>query len=273
MTSKFHPQNQRQIESYGHKLPQVLILGGLSSRARAAAVEIIVKLLPASTQRSSVDDEGALSINQVRELYKRLYLRPADENTLHLVHIIDAHRLTLPAQNALLKLLEEPPVHVKFILSTQRTDLLLPTIRSRSHSIELLPVDTEIFANSVSAEGDTGSLYMITGGDPWFASEIMNDEAVLNLKHISRQLLVEPLGTSLLRISSIAKDRSQTEIMLTLLARIAHLGLEKSLQQKPTEPNKWTKRLDSAVAALDNVALSTNPKLILDKVLLEFRHA
>jgi DNA polymerase-3 subunit gamma/tau len=50
------------------------------------------------------------------------------------VYIIDeAHQLTVDAANALLKLIEEPPPHLKFVFATTEPDKILATIRSRTH--------------------------------------------------------------------------------------------------------------------------------------------
>src|SRR3990167_2276723 len=51
------------------------------------------------------------------------------------VVVKDADMLTIEAQNALLKLLEEPPSHAVIILATQRKQKLLPTVRSRTVEI------------------------------------------------------------------------------------------------------------------------------------------
>ncbi|MFM8156309.1 MAG: DNA polymerase III subunit gamma and tau, partial [Actinomycetes bacterium] len=51
------------------------------------------------------------------------------------IYIIDeAHMVTTAGFNALLKLVEEPPEHVRFIFATTEADKVLPTIRSRTHN-------------------------------------------------------------------------------------------------------------------------------------------
>ncbi len=61
------------------------------------------------------------------------------------VYILDeVHMLTSGAENALLKTLEEPPEHVKFVLATTEPHKVVPTIRSRTQHLhfELLPAET-----------------------------------------------------------------------------------------------------------------------------------
>ena len=75
-------------------------------------------------------DTGAIRIDQIREVVERTAYRPF-EGRRRVVVIDEADALMAPAQNALLKTLEEPPSLSAFILVTTRPDMLLPTVRSR----------------------------------------------------------------------------------------------------------------------------------------------
>ena len=75
-------------------------------------------------------DTGAIKIDQIREVVERAAYRPF-EGRRRVVVIDEADALMAPAQNALLKMLEEPPSLSVFILVTTRPDMLLPTVRSR----------------------------------------------------------------------------------------------------------------------------------------------
>jgi DNA polymerase III subunit delta' len=75
-------------------------------------------------------DTGAIKIDQIREVVERAAYRPF-EGRRRVVVIDQADALMAPAQNALLKTLEEPPSLSVFILVTTRPDMLLPTVRSR----------------------------------------------------------------------------------------------------------------------------------------------
>lgn len=58
------------------------------------------------------------------------------------VIIDDAHQLNTTSANMLLKLLEEPPSHVYFILITHRPEAMLPTIKSRCERVIISPLDS-----------------------------------------------------------------------------------------------------------------------------------
>jgi len=72
-----------------------------------------------------------ISIDQVRELKSHIFQKPVDLAYKFIV-IGEAHNATIPAQNSLLKILEEPPEHAIIILETQNKASLLPTIVSRT---------------------------------------------------------------------------------------------------------------------------------------------
>ena len=66
-------------------------------------------------------------IENAKEVITEAYIAEKDEKIL----VIEAKSFRTEAQNALLKIIEEPPRNIKFIIVTQSKNLLLPTIRSR----------------------------------------------------------------------------------------------------------------------------------------------
>ncbi len=82
-------------------------------------------------------------VDDARELRERAMFVPA--NSRYKIYIIDeAHQLGPGAANALLKLIEEPPEHVRFVFATTEPDKIIGTIRSRTHhyAFRLVPVRT-----------------------------------------------------------------------------------------------------------------------------------
>ncbi len=79
-----------------------------------------------------MDAASHRGIDDARELREKAMYAPAASR--YKVYIIDeAHQLTVDAANALLKLIEEPPAHLKFVFATTEPDKILATIRSRTH--------------------------------------------------------------------------------------------------------------------------------------------
>ncbi len=88
---------------------------------------------PGSLDVIEIDAASHGLIDDARDLRERAFFAPVSSRFK--VYIIDeAHMVTTGAFNALLKLVEEPPPHVKFVFATTEPDKVLATIRSRTHS-------------------------------------------------------------------------------------------------------------------------------------------
>jgi hypothetical protein len=86
------------------------------------------------------EEKQSLGISEIRLFTKHLYLAPASSFAVGVIE--QAEMLTLEAQNALLKTLEEPPKKARIILCAPSQETLLPTIRSRCQSISLATTTT-----------------------------------------------------------------------------------------------------------------------------------
>ncbi len=79
---------------------------------------------------------SSIGIDTIKTLQKSLYLSPLrGEQKAVIIH--DAELLTAEAQNALLKILEEPPPQTTIFLTTSSKEALLPTVLSRCLIIEI----------------------------------------------------------------------------------------------------------------------------------------
>ncbi len=79
-------------------------------------------------------EEGGIEV--VRDIQQKLSLLPVNSELTSVV-VLDAHLLTMSAQNAFLKTLEEPPAKSQIILTTANPDSLIPTLVSRALKINL----------------------------------------------------------------------------------------------------------------------------------------
>jgi DNA polymerase-3 subunit gamma/tau len=90
-----------------------------------------------------IDGASNNGVDQVRELRDTVRYAPAQGRFK--VYIIDeVHMLSAAAFNALLKTLEEPPAHVKFVFATTDVQKVLPTIISRCQRFDLKPISIEL---------------------------------------------------------------------------------------------------------------------------------
>jgi DNA polymerase-3 subunit gamma/tau len=92
-----------------------------------------------------IDGASNNGVEQVRELRETVRFAPA-RGQFKIYYIDEVHMLSNAAFNALLKTLEEPPPHVKFIFATTEANKILPTILSRCQRFDLRPIPTELIA-------------------------------------------------------------------------------------------------------------------------------
>lgn len=93
-----------------------------------------------------IDGASNNGVEQVRELRDNVKFAPA-RCRYKIYYIDEVHMLTAAAFNALLKTLEEPPEHVKFIFATTEPNKILPTIISRCQRFDLRRIPTPIIAD------------------------------------------------------------------------------------------------------------------------------
>ena len=117
-----------------------------------------------------IDGASNNGVEQVRELRETCVYAPASSKFK--IYIIDeVHMLTTAAFNALLKTLEEPPAHVKFMFATTEPEKVLPTIMSRCQRFDLRRIPVSLIAKHLKyicgeekVTIDEGALYAIARG-------------------------------------------------------------------------------------------------------------
>ncbi len=96
-----------------------------------------------------IDGASNRGIDEIRELRQNVNVRPS--RARYKIYIIDeVHMLTTQAFNALLKTLEEPPEHVKFIFCTTEADKIPITILSRCQRFDFAGIETRSIANRLA---------------------------------------------------------------------------------------------------------------------------
>jgi DNA polymerase-3 subunit gamma/tau len=113
---------------------------------------------PGSIDVIEIDAASHGGVDDARDLRERAFFAPVSSR--YKIYIVDeAHMVTTQGFNALLKLVEEPPPHVKFVFATTEPDKVIGTIRSRTHHypFRLVPpkVLGDYLAHLCAAEGIT----------------------------------------------------------------------------------------------------------------------
>ncbi|OGD87209.1 hypothetical protein A2870_03615 [Candidatus Curtissbacteria bacterium RIFCSPHIGHO2_01_FULL_41_11] len=95
-------------------------------------------------------EKNSITIDQVRKLKQHIFQKPFKEKFKFIV-IEDAGSAKIEAQNALLKILEEPPTQAILVLESQNKALFLPTIISR---VVIIKTKTNLTSSKILPEKD-----------------------------------------------------------------------------------------------------------------------
>ena len=168
-------------------------------------------------------------VDAIRELRQEAFLLPNEAP--HRVFILEnAQLLNPPAQNALLKILEEPPRHVLFILVCENRTQLLETIRSRCTLFTMQPVEWEEAAPVLQSRLPSIPIEELQRAHSLFGGRIgrvldgVRDGAfrqVVELTPSFAQALVAPEELPLIRLTArLEKDKDLTAALLRSLTLV-----------------------------------------------------
>ncbi|MGB2185576.1 MAG: DNA polymerase III subunit gamma/tau [Akkermansiaceae bacterium] len=171
-----------------------------------------------------IDGASNNSVDNIRDIRENVQFTPT-QGKFKIYYIDEVHMLTSAAFNALLKTLEEPPEHVKFIFATTEPNKILPTIISRCQRFDLRPIPTETIAKHLqyiaSEEGveldDPAAWAIAKGADGGmrdaqsmldqlvaFCGESITEQNVLEIFGFTSRETVAGLATSILTKDSPA---------------------------------------------------------------------
>lgn len=180
-----HPDTQRTLDVYLRDAPHAVILTGKTGVGLATIAAdfakqskaVVYTVLPEKDEKIDLE-KGTITVQSVRRLYD---LTKTIEPNGRVIIIDYAERMAAPAQNAFLKLLEEPIEGTRFMLLTHQLEVLLPTVLSRSQLLTVKPVSSEL-TNEILDElkvYDTtkrAQLTFIAGGLPSELTRLVRDE-------------------------------------------------------------------------------------------------
>jgi replication-associated recombination protein RarA len=274
MTLTLHPTSRALVERLAIRLPQSLLLSGergvgLHSIATHLSHGHIMAIVEPTDAKEKVDHErGTISVEVIRRLYEQTRARHTKRQV---VIIDDADRMSHGAQNAFLKLLEEPNENIHFILTSHHPKRLLPTILSRVQESVILPITEEQTADFISqlavpdakkqaqlryiGNGLPAKLMRLTQDDDYFADEarIMSD---------ARTFIQGTSFEKLVVVNSYAASRDKALALLDSALVI----LRRSVSSHPD--SQLVHQMERLLNAHEAIDANHNVKLQLTQVVL-----
>ena len=199
----------------------------------------------------------------------------AEGRAVLLYHV---ERMNEESANALLKVMEEPPEGVLFLLTADSLAGVLPTIRSRCISFAVAPVSPEDCARYCTAQGvgakDAALYSALFDGHIGTVLAAARDEA--RREQVDRALALAKAAAArdsyaaAVLLAAYEKDKAGASALLADFRAVAAAGLRDS-PHSPVEGETARKALGAADAAMQQIGAQVNPKIVLSVLAAKFR--
>lgn len=220
-------------------------------------------------------NKKAIGIEAIRQLQQFLYLKTVGTAKVRRVVIIeDSDLMTTEAQNALLKMLEEPPSDTVLLLTTSQSALLKPTILSRVQRLHIHPASKKdsiiYFENQGYKTADISKVYLLANGQPGLMHALLSgDDHPLAIQiEQAKRLFAMSSYERLLAIENISKNREEIPELLYACKRISSSALEAAVEKSTEQATAWLKRKKSIIEAEQRMLYTPNTKLLLTDLFL-----
>jgi len=227
-------------------LPHAIILEGSDAETAEAAMEAAHALLGGQDSPDIIEvapEKASLGVDALRKVRFDAYIRPnQSEFKIYIIH--SAGLMTEGAQNALLKILEEPPSYVRFVLVCRSAAELLPTVRSRAAVFSLgaarqeKPENAEPVLQALAARDSYGLLRGFSAFDK-------DKPAQYDMLKYMQMLLVRAAGC---KLGSLCEDEARELCRVFTAAELVSMS---------EACGRALSRLDSNVGAALNFAALT----------------
>ncbi|HVC36084.1 MAG TPA: AAA family ATPase [Candidatus Dormibacteraeota bacterium] len=274
---------KHELEKYLLTPTQPLLLVGAQGSGKSyLANELAAQLVKKTTDQlkhypyltvAQPDAQQTIGIDAIRQLKHFLSLRTPTEGIItRLVIIKDAHKMTTEAQNALLKILEEPTKGSIVIMTASTQQTLLPTIRSRVMIIALRRPSNQQLEKHFLDKGQPPDkirlALAISNRSIGLATSLLDSDSVHPLAkatELARLILSKEPYERLNFVEDIAKEPDLIEDLCTILGQMAQLGL---LKATDTTFLRWYRVLTSSYEARRQLLANAQPKLLLTSLML-----
>jgi DNA polymerase III delta prime subunit len=279
-----HPSVQTQLQDFITEPAHAVLFSGplgmgKTHIARATATELLDKNAASLENQAYLTEiapvKDSITIEQVRTLTKFFRLSVPGKARIKRVAIIqEAETMGREAQNALLKLLEEPPEGSVLILTSSYPEQLLPTIRSRTRIVMLAVPDTaaliEYFTALQYDETTVRRTLLRTGSNVAEAAHLLAtdsstpDDALDQVK----QVLSGNAYDRMLLVDALAKQKDRANAFVATLAATAVASLQTAAVKNPAAITRWQTVLEAADTAGTALERNGNTKLVLTELML-----
>jgi DNA polymerase-3 subunit delta' len=273
----FNERTQLELDRYVMRLPHALGVYGEQGSGLKTAAEYIATICSAETtvilpeKNDKVDVEnGSITIEVVRRLYG---MTRSKSDHRRCVIITAADTMSHAAQNAFLKLLEEPVKNVSFILLAHHPQRLLATVRSRLQMQRILPLTDGQSAALLDQLGVTDTtkrqqLLFLAAGRPAQLAYLSEDEVAFTAEAaLLRQARTFVQGSQYERLVAAQAIKGSKQSALKIVAYAIYL-LKREVIAKQAADGATLALLERLEHATRRLESNGNVRLVLASTIL-----
>lgn len=277
-----HPHALELLEQLLVAPPHAVLLTGNAGLGKTLiARQLAHELLKVETldnqpyYREITGDKNTITIDQIRELIGFFHLQvPGEAAIKRVIVLADADQMGPEAQNALLKLLEEPPTGSVLLLTSSRPSRLLPTIHSRVQIITLPnPEEMALMEHFQSAGHSAAAIrtaLLRSGGNIAEIERLLQGGSTdgADPVAVAKQVLSGTVYERLLLVDGLAKQKEVARAFVSTLAQVAQASIGTAAAKSNSRLDRWQHVLAAAYTAEDALEQNGNAKLVLTELML-----
>lgn len=287
MTSPvLHPQTRKDFDACVARSSHAVTIFGVDGVGKTyVAIHLAAALLGIPTKELahnpyfrifSPNEKGVLSLEQARDIVSFMKLKTVGKQEIRRVVIVEhAQMLTGEAQNALLKMIEEPPEDTIILLTAPSEESILPTIRSRTQKLQVRMPSKSHVIQYFKTQGYSDELldraYLVSGGLPGLCTALITgdqDHVLIRMIGVAKEILTLDTFSRLALVDTYS-SRTDAENLVNAMGQIARSGLAGSVTKvNKTAATRWHSILAQIATAQMQLASSGAPKLVLANLFL-----
>jgi energy-coupling factor transporter ATP-binding protein EcfA2 len=279
-TLLLNPIMRQKLTSLSTQPPHAILLVGPSGSGKGTIAQLLISELLGVHELNlknypyfmhvTPNDRQTISIDAIRDVIRFTTLKTVASNEISRVVLIeDSQRMSLGAQNALLKTLEEPPEGTTIVLTAPSQRLLLPTILSRLQIISLLQPESDAIKLYFEELGfktpDIDRALLMSGGLLGLMNALLeHNEAhpLVAATKIARAILEKTPFERLVMIDELSNDKKLCFDTLFILEQMASLSLRQSSKTN-LSLKRWQRVLAASHTANQQLLTNAQTKLVL----------
>lgn len=224
--------------------------------------------------------KSVFSVDLAREIRNAAYVKPMTARTN--IQILEhCERMNAEAQNALLKILEEPPSDAMFILLTENAGVFLPTVLSRCTLLRLTPVEDDEMIRYLQTKGigeeECRSISALADGNIGKASELCGSAEMQELQNASDDLFRGfASGKELDLLKLVCRHEKSNDLIriLYLFRDTLRTELRKAIGHESRRAAKqYTAAIEAVNRATEAIAANANKTLTLALLCSDLKEA